>query len=79
LSGKVTSGNYAHDAACAIAEGTRQATAATATQNAAGQVTINNAEIVWARAIIASCVANNNGQGAEAFRSLLRALGTGGA
>src|SRR5262249_12375768 len=28
--------------------------------------------------VVASCVANNGGAGAEAFRSLLRALGTGG-
>jgi hypothetical protein len=78
MTGLVRSGNYLHDQACAVAEGVRQATVAGATMNAAGQVTVNNAEIAWARAIIASCKANNSGAGAEAFQSLLRALGTGG-
>jgi hypothetical protein len=48
------------------------------TQNAAGQVTSNNAEIAYCRAVIASCKLNNNGQGAEAFIGVLKALGTGG-
>jgi len=74
MGGKVQSGNYAHDQACAVAEGVRQAAVA----GTPTQTTVNNAEITWARACVASCVANNGGQGAEAFRSLLRALGTGG-
>lgn len=78
MTGKVQSGNYAHDVACALAEGVRQASAAGATSNAAGQVTINTAEIAWARSIIASCKANNNNVGMEPFQTLLRALGTGG-
>lgn len=78
MGGRVTSGVYAHDLACSLAESTRQGAAAGATQNAAGQVTINNAEIAWARAVIASCKANNNGIGTEPFQTLLRALGTGG-
>jgi aspartate/methionine/tyrosine aminotransferase len=68
------SGNFNHD----TAESVRQAAVAAATQNPAGQVTVNNAEIVWARAAVASCIANNNGAGQGAFRDLLRALGTGG-
>jgi len=78
MGGKIQSGNLAHDQACALAEGVRQAALIGNTQNAAGQVVSNNAEIAWARSCVASCVANNSGAGAEAFRSLLRALGTGG-
>jgi hypothetical protein len=74
MGGIVKSGVYAHDLACAIAEGIRQNSVAGATS----QVVVNNAEIVYARAIVASCKANNNGAGAEAFQTLLRALGTGG-
>jgi len=72
------SGNLTHDTACNVAESTRQAAVAAATQNPAGQVTVNNAEIAWARACVASCKANNNNVGAEPFQTLLRALGTGG-
>src|SRR5262249_2339999 len=78
MGGKIQTGNIPHDQACAIAEGVRQAALIGVTQNAAGQVTSNNAEIAYARAVVASCVTNNGGQGAEPFRSLLRALGTGG-
>jgi hypothetical protein len=74
MGGTVKSGVYAHDAACALAEGVRQANVAGATS----QATISNAEIVYARAVVASCRANNGGAGAEAFQTLLRALGTGG-
>jgi len=78
MGGKVQSGNLAHDSACSIAEGVRQASLVGVTQNPAGQVASNNAEITYARAVIASCVANLGGAGAEAYRSLLKALGTGG-
>lgn len=78
MGGKVQSGNLAHDNACNLAEGTRQVSVAGAAQSAAGQVTVNNAEIAWARACVASCIANNNKIGAEPFQTLLRALGTGG-
>jgi hypothetical protein len=78
MGGIVKSGNYLHDLACNAAETVRQATVAAATQNAAGQVTINNAEIAWARAVILSCRSNNGGIGMEPFQSLLKALGTGG-
>jgi hypothetical protein len=73
-----TGTNAAHDAALLAAETARQSAAAAATQNPAGQIVINNAEIAWARACLASCKANNNSIGQEAFISLLRALGTGG-
>lgn len=78
MGGIVKTGNIAHDNACYLAESTRQSTVAGATQNAAGQVTVNNAEIAYARAVIASCAANNNNIGKEPFQTLLRALGTGG-
>jgi len=78
MGGTVKTGNIAHDSACYLAESARQGAVAGATQNAAGQVTVNNAEIAYARAVIASCKANLNGAGAETFQSLLRALGTGG-
>jgi hypothetical protein len=68
----------AHDLACQKAESTRQSSVAGAASSAAGQVVMNNAEIAYARAVVASCIANNGGAGAEAFQSLLRALGTGG-
>lgn len=78
MGGVVKTGNLAHDNACFLAEGVRQASVAGATSNAAGQATVNNAEITWARAVVASCKANNNSIGAEPFQTLLRALGTGG-
>jgi hypothetical protein len=74
MSGKVQSGNYAHDQACSLAEGVRQAACA----GSPSQATVTSAEITWARAIVASCKTNNAGAGAEAFQTLLRALGTGG-
>lgn len=78
MGGLVKSGNYAHDLACTAAEASRQAAVATVTMNPAGQVASNNAEITYARAVIASCKANNNGIGTEPYQTLLRALGTGG-
>ncbi|HEY2229774.1 MAG TPA: hypothetical protein VGI22_18955 [Xanthobacteraceae bacterium] len=78
MGGKITSGNYAHDAACGIAESVRQSATAGLTMNAAGQAASNAAEIAWARAVIASCKTNNGGAGQEAFTSLLKTLGTGG-
>jgi len=67
VGGKVQSGVLAHDAACSVAEGVRQA----ATAGTPTQTTVNNAEIAYARAVIASCVANNAGQGREPFMQLL--------
>jgi hypothetical protein len=78
MGGKVLTGNLAHDAACSVAEATRQASVAGVAQSPAGQLVSNNAEITYARAVIASCKANNGGQGAEAYQTLLRSLGTGG-
>jgi hypothetical protein len=43
-----------------------------------GQAAVNAGEIIWARAVIASCKANNSSQGLEAALSLLKSLGTGG-
>jgi len=71
-------GVTAHDNACNLAEGIRQAAVAAAAQTPAGQVAVNNAEIAWARSCIASCKTNNGGAGQEAFIQVLRALGTGG-
>jgi hypothetical protein len=78
MGGVVKSGVYAHDLACALAEGVRQATVAGVTQNPAGQVASNNAEITWARAVISSCKTNLGGQGMEPYINLLKSLGTGG-
>jgi hypothetical protein len=69
------SGNLAHDTACNTAESTRQAVQATAAMSPAGQAALNAAEITWARACIASCKANNGGQGMEPYISVLRSLG----
>jgi hypothetical protein len=55
-----------------------QVAIAAATQNAAGQVAVNAAEIIWARAVVSSCKLNNSSQGLEAATSLLKSLGTGG-
>jgi hypothetical protein len=74
---KLGSGS-AHEIALLLAESVRQATVATATQNAAGAVVVRNAEITFARAGLASCLANNGGQGQETFISALKSLGTGG-
>jgi hypothetical protein len=70
-----TSGKSAHDTACNTAESTRQSTAATVAQSPAGQVALNNAEIAWARACIASCKLNNGGHGQEPYINVLKSLG----
>jgi hypothetical protein len=69
------SGRAAHDNACNIAESTRQAAQAAAASSPAGQVALNNAEIAWARACIASCRTNNNSQGMECYIAVLKSLG----
>ena len=69
------SGKSVHDTTCNIAESTRQAAVAAAPNSPAGQVTVNNAEIAWARACIASCKANNNSQGMECYIAVLKSLG----
>jgi hypothetical protein len=78
MGGHTHSAVSAHDIACNVAESTRQTVQATAAQSPAGQVTLNAAEIAWARACIASCNTNNAGVGKEPYQTLLRALGTGG-
>jgi hypothetical protein len=67
--------NLIHDAACNLAEAVRQVSAAAAASSPAGQVVVNNAEIAWARACIASCKANNAGNGQEPYINVLKALG----
>ena len=71
-------GVAAHDQACILAEGIRQAAVAGVTMNTAGQVAANNAEIAFCRAVIASCKANNNSQGMKPYINALKQLGTGG-
>ena len=78
MSGRIKTGVTAHDQALAVAESARQSAVFGAAQSAAGQAVVNTAEIAWARACVASCVANNSGSGIEPFQTLLRALGTGG-
>jgi len=67
--------NPTHDTACNVAEATRQAVQATAANSPAGQVALNNAEIAWARACIASCKLNNASQGMEPYIAVLKSLG----
>src|SRR5262249_55694968 len=74
MGGVVKSGNLTHDNACNLAEGVRQASVA----GNPTQTAVNNAEITWARACVASCNANNGGVGAEPVRRLLLSMGTGG-
>ena len=78
MSGRIKTGVTAHDTALAVAESVRQSAVAGVAQSAAGQAVQTTAEIAWARACVASCVANNGGFGAEPFQTLLRSLGTGG-
>ena len=75
MGGKIQSGNFAHDSACGVAESIRQAAVQNVAQSPAGQKAHDAAEIAWARACLVSCRANNNGNGQEAFISLLRSLG----
>jgi hypothetical protein len=78
MGGTIKSGNAAHDAACYLAENLRQSAVIGATNNAAGQTEVNNAEVAYNRAVIASCKTNLGGAGQEAFINALKALGTGG-
>jgi hypothetical protein len=75
MGGVVRTGVVAHDAACLAAEITRQSAIAGVASSAAGQVVQNNAEIAYARACLASCRANNGGQGQEPFIAMLKNLG----
>ena len=74
----VRSGNQVHDQACNLAYGTLQGVIAAAPNSPSGQAQVTAGEIVWARACLTSCRTNNGGQGAEAFISVLKSLGTGG-
>jgi hypothetical protein len=70
-----TDGSVAHNAALLAAEVALQSTVANVASSAAGQVVMNNAELAFHRAVVASCKANNNNQGLEASLAALRALG----
>jgi hypothetical protein len=65
----------AHDNAINAAEAVRQVAVAAAAQSPAGQVAVNNAEIAFHRAVLASCKANNTSQGASESLMALKALG----
>jgi hypothetical protein len=67
-------GVKAHDDVCILAESARQVAVAAA----ANQASIRVAEIIFYRAVKASCVANNGYAGIEAACDALRELGTGG-
>jgi len=75
MGGVVKSGNQAHDNACLAAENARQLAVQGVPSSPAGQVTYNNAEIAYHRAIIASCKTNNSSTGLEASLSALKSLG----
>jgi len=66
----------AHDNAINLAESTRQVAVAAAAQSPAGQAAVNAAEVIFHRAVIASCKANNSSQGLAESLLALRALGT---
>jgi hypothetical protein len=75
MGGLNRTGNFAHDQALVAAEQVRQSAVAAAAQSPAGQKASDAAEIAWARSCLASCRLNLNGQGQEAYLSLLRSLG----
>jgi hypothetical protein len=68
-----TDGPKAHNDALQAAETARQIASVGAT---AAQ--LKTADIVYARAALASCKTNNNGSGTDQFVTMLRELGTGG-
>jgi hypothetical protein len=67
-------GNSPHDAALAAAAVIWQA----AVVPGASQATVRAADIAFARAAKASCIANNGYAGVEQYVTMLRELGTGG-
>jgi hypothetical protein len=75
MGGIVKTGVVAHDNACYLAEAKRQSDTVGVASSAAGQATMNAAEVTYHRAIIASCKANNSSQGLEASLSALKQLG----
>jgi hypothetical protein len=74
MGGIVKSGVAAHDTACLAAEQARQF----AVSGSPTQAAVNAAEIVYHRAVIASCKANNGGNGLEASLTALMTLGVNG-
>jgi hypothetical protein len=71
----VKSGNFSHDSACAVAEGSRQVSVAAA---GSSQSAVRTAEIAFHRAVIASAKANGMPIPTTSIFAL-RELGTGGA
>jgi hypothetical protein len=67
----IKTGKVAHDAALLSAEQTRQQSIVPG----ASQATCKAADLAYARAALASCIANNNGSGAAQFSAMLRELG----
>jgi hypothetical protein len=67
-------GVTAHDAQIYLAEMARQVSQTAG----ASQAVVRAADIVYARAVRASCVANNASSGVEQYTAMLRELGTGG-
>jgi len=66
-----TGTNKAHDDAISLAEGVRQQSTAVATSQSA----VRTADLVFYRAVRASCIANNNSAGIEQCNNALRELG----
>ena len=67
--------NSAHETAVNLAEAVRQSAVAAVAQSPAGQKASDAAEIVFHRAVLASCRANNSSAGMEASLLALKALG----
>ena len=67
--------NFVHSQAVTKAEGVRQQAVAAANGTVA---TIRTAEIAFHRAVVSSCIANNNGAGLQPAMQALRELGVTG-
>ena len=73
MSSVVKTGNVAHDNACLAALTTLQSALPAAV--ASGQAAVNAIYITFHRAVIASCIANNNRSGMWPSLSALKTLG----
>jgi hypothetical protein len=71
----IQSGNKVHDTVVAVAEGARQTAGAAAGSN---QAAVTATEVIFYRAVLASCLANNNSVGTGSASTALKSLGTGG-
>jgi hypothetical protein len=67
----IKTGNKVHDAVLLAAEATRQSTIVPGISMA----TARAADLAFARAALASCIANNGGSGAAQFTQMLRENG----